>query len=167
MVWEHLGLWCFSLWPGWAAANAVSMGRFAPTLMGHSGSSGYMEGGAGPGQSDEQSPVWDGWGTLRQLPGDAVTPPPGTVTLPAIGMRMQAARVSPFKGCRLLGHRPTSPAACRARPAPPTMVCHTDPPQPAEPALWPVGPCTGISDGSGRAMCTHKGQPSGRWCCGG
>lgn len=76
MVWEHLGLWCFSLWPGWAAANAVSMGRFAPTLMGHSGSSGYMEGGAGPGQSDEQSPVWDGWGTLRQLPGDAVTPPP-------------------------------------------------------------------------------------------
>ena len=186
MVWEYLGphptpapalpwgcsrLWEGSLGPGLARqwANARSVRRFAPTFAGHSGPSWHTAGAAQPGQLDKQHPGGDGWGTWGQLPGVAAAPP-GTVTFPAMGMGTQAP--SPqgdgtFKGCRLLGHRPTSPAACSAPsaqgPAPGQLLqlwCGTDLPQPAgtpcpaEPAPRPGGPCPGLSGGVAWHFCT-------------
>lgn len=73
----------------------------------------------------------------------------------------------PFKGCRLLGHRPTSPAACSApsaqEPEPGQLLqpwCATDPPRPAgtpclaEPAPRPGCPCQGISGGLAWHFCS-------------
>lgn len=171
LPWGCSSLWEGSPGPGLARqwTNARSVGRFAPTLAGHSGPSWHTVGAAEPGQLAEQRPGGDGWGALGQLPGVAATPA-GTVTFPAIGMGARAASpwgVSPFKGCRLLGHRPTSLAACLAPSAQGSepgqllqLRCGTDLPQPAgtpcpaEPVPWPGSPHPGISGGVALHFCT-------------